>query len=164
MCPFPADLADKLAIPNNFNSFSDNGDVKDQRGGENNFLFTKEARLSYVRIMMDNCTKPYSYVKHLNFLDFTEFNLTNPVYVNFVRHPVDRIMSWYYYHRTPWHIIKFDPKKNESSLSSRHPPIKVRKQMKVKGAVPLCNLSVWEPRFGGFTWGRGPGWYHQGPV
>ena len=33
----------------------------------------------------------------------------------------------------------------------------------VKGA-PLCNLSVWEPRFGGFTWGWGPGWYHQVPV
>ena len=34
----------------------------------------------------------------------------------------------------------------------------------VKGAAPLCNLSVWEPRFGGFTWGWGPSWYHQGPV
>ena len=22
----------------------------------------------------------------------------------------------------------------------------------VKGAAPLCNLSVWEPRCGGFTW------------
>ena len=22
----------------------------------------------------------------------------------------------------------------------------------VKGAAPLCNLSLWEPRFGGFTW------------
>ena len=26
-------------------------------------------------------------------------------------------------------------------------------KVKVKGAAPLCNLSVWEPRFGGFTWG-----------
>ena len=25
-------------------------------------------------------------------------------------------------------------------------------QWQVKGAAPLCNLSVWEPRFGGFTW------------
>ena len=25
----------------------------------------------------------------------------------------------------------------------------------MKGAAPLCNLSVWEPRFGGFTWGWG---------
>ena len=36
--------------------------------------------------------------------------------------------------------------------------------LKVKGAAPLCNLSVWEPRFGEFTWGWGPGWYHQGPA
>ena len=35
-------------------------------------------------------------------------------------------------------------------------------QNKVKGAAPLCNLSVWEPIFGGFTWG--PGWYHQGQA
>ena len=21
-----------------------------------------------------------------------------------------------------------------------------------EGAAPLCNISVWEPRFGGFTW------------
>ena len=25
--------------------------------------------------------------------------------------------------------------------------------LEVKGAAPLCNLSVWEPRFGEFTWG-----------
>ena len=34
----------------------------------------------------------------------------------------------------------------------------------MKGAAPLGNLSVWEPRFGGFIRGWGPGWYHQGPV
>ena len=38
------------------------------------------------------------------------------------------------------------------------------KYPEVKGAATICNLSVWEPRFGGFTWGWGPGWYHQGPV
>ena len=25
-------------------------------------------------------------------------------------------------------------------------------QNRVKGAAPLCNISVWEPRFDGFTW------------
>ena len=34
----------------------------------------------------------------------------------------------------------------------------------VKGAAPLCNHSVGELRFGGFTWGWGPDWYYQGPV
>ena len=31
-------------------------------------------------------------------------------------------------------------------------------------AAPLCNLSVWEPRFGGFIWGWEPGWYHRGSA
>ena len=31
-----------------------------------------------------NMTIPFSYVKHINFLNFEEFNLTNPIYVNMV--------------------------------------------------------------------------------
>ena len=34
----------------------------------------------------------------------------------------------------------------------------------LKGVAPLCNTSVWEPRYGGFTWSWGPGWSHRGPV
>ena len=37
-------------------------------------------------------------------------------------------------------------------------------EVKVRGSAPLCDLSVWEPRFGGLTCGWEPGWYHQGPV
>ena len=33
----------------------------------------------------------------------------------------------------------------------------------VKGAAPLFNLSAWELRFGGFTWGWGPGWRQLAP-
>ena len=35
-----------------------------------------------------NVTTPYSYVKHINFINFEEFGLTNPIYINFVRHPI----------------------------------------------------------------------------
>ena len=35
---------------------------------------------------------------------------------------------------------------------------------RVKGAAPLRNLSVWEPRFGGFVWGWRPGWYRAADV
>ena len=76
-----------------------------QRGSENTFLGSIDARRVYRNIIVDNCTKPYSYVKHINFIDFTEFNLTQPIYVNFVRDPVDRIISWYYYTRYGSHQI-----------------------------------------------------------
>ena len=35
-----------------------------------------------------NVTTPYSYVKHINFINFEEFGRTNPIYINFVRHPI----------------------------------------------------------------------------
>ena len=36
----------------------------------------------------------------MNFLDTTEFNATNPIYINMVRHPIKRVISWYYYVRS----------------------------------------------------------------
>ena len=56
-----------------------------------------------------NFSRPFSYVKHLNFLDTTEFNLSMPIYINIVRHPVDRVYAWYYYIRAPWYVLKPRP-------------------------------------------------------
>ena len=63
--------------------------------------------------------KHFSYSKHMNFLNFEEFNRTNPVYVNMVRHPVERVISWYYYQRQSSYIIYKD-EKNETILKKRH--------------------------------------------
>lgn len=49
------------------------------------------------------------YSMHMNFINFTEFKLTRPIYINLVRDPIDRIISWFYYRRTPWvaaHMFK----------------------------------------------------------
>ena len=53
-----------------------------------------------------NCSeasKPLLYTRHQNFLDFKEFHPNDkkiqPIYFSFVRHPVERIVSWYYYVR-----------------------------------------------------------------
>ena len=43
---------------------------------------------------------PFCYEKHMHFLDTTEFNATNPIYINMVRHPIKRVISWYYYVRS----------------------------------------------------------------
>ena len=41
--------------------------------------------------------------RHQNYFDFSEFypndNKVQPIYFSFVRHPVERIISWYYYVR-----------------------------------------------------------------
>ena len=68
------------------------------RGYENIYLWRTEERRDYIKMLsVDSDTKmsrPFSYVKHINFLDLTELGYSNPVYVSFVRHPVDRVISW----------------------------------------------------------------------
>ncbi len=46
-----------------------------------------------------------SYYKHIHFIDYREFNRTNPIYINMVRHPVDRMLSWYYYIRSTKYLL-----------------------------------------------------------
>ena len=36
----------------------------------------------------------------MHFLDTTEFNAINPIYINMARHPIKRVLSWYYYVRS----------------------------------------------------------------
>ena len=39
------------------------------------------------------------------FCDF-RFNIAEPIYVNMVRDPVERVISWYYYVRAPWYFVE----------------------------------------------------------
>lgn len=50
--------------------------------------------------------EPSVYVKHVCYTNFTKFNLPTPIYVNLVRDPVERIISWYYYVRAPWYYVE----------------------------------------------------------
>lgn len=49
---------------------------------------------------------PTVYVKHVCYTNFTKFNLPTPIYVNLVRDPIERIISWFYYIRAPWYDLK----------------------------------------------------------
>ncbi|XP_030387993.1 heparan sulfate 2-O-sulfotransferase pipe-like [Scaptodrosophila lebanonensis] len=42
------------------------------------------------------------YVEHIPWIDFNDFNLPRPIYVNLVRDPVERVISWYYYVRNSY--------------------------------------------------------------
>ena len=86
-------------------------------------MFEENERKTYVEMLESSeeidGLKHFSYSKHMNFLNFEEFNRTNPVYVNMVRHPVERVISWYYYQRQSSYIIYKD-EKNETILKKRH--------------------------------------------
>ncbi|XP_023716100.1 heparan sulfate 2-O-sulfotransferase pipe [Cryptotermes secundus] len=49
---------------------------------------------------------PAVYVKHVCFTNFTQYGLPEPIYVNLVRDPVERVISWYYYVRAPWYYVE----------------------------------------------------------
>ncbi|CAH1801033.1 unnamed protein product, partial [Owenia fusiformis] len=42
---------------------------------------------------------PGIYIKHHDFINFTSYNTSQPVFINIIRHPVDRAISSYYYTR-----------------------------------------------------------------
>lgn len=95
-----------------YSFFSDSAKVKKERGSENTWL-NYEDRKTYALMLYNdtgvtNLTVPFSYVKHLNFLNFEEFNIINPIWVNMVRHPVERVVSWFYYTRQAWYLFIFN--------------------------------------------------------
>lgn len=84
----------------------------------NNFHFHRDAvqRLETIRLapdqqqelaeMITDLPTPSVYVKHVCYTNFTEFNLPSPIYINIVRDPVERVISWYYYVRAPWYYVE----------------------------------------------------------
>ena len=42
-------------------------------------------------------SKPMMILKHHTYLNFTEFGLEQPTYINVVRHPVSQFSSFYYF-------------------------------------------------------------------
>ncbi|XP_051861296.1 heparan sulfate 2-O-sulfotransferase pipe isoform X1 [Drosophila albomicans] len=45
------------------------------------------------------------FASHVNYLNFTKYEQPRPIYVNMVRDPVERVISWYYYIRAPWVFV-----------------------------------------------------------
>lgn len=56
--------------------------------------------------LVDVFRPPSVYVKHVCYVNFTQYNGTQPIYVNMVRDPVERVISWYYYVRAPWYFVE----------------------------------------------------------
>ncbi|XP_053954285.1 heparan sulfate 2-O-sulfotransferase pipe-like [Anastrepha ludens] len=80
---------------------------------KNNFVPYRNAPAKHNEILTDVETQreiveeligenePLSYVEHLNWINFTEFGQPKPIYINLVRHPIEKVISAYYYIRHP---------------------------------------------------------------
>ncbi|XP_069989574.1 heparan sulfate 2-O-sulfotransferase pipe-like isoform X2 [Penaeus vannamei] len=55
--------------------------------------------------LIDSFQPPAVYVRHVSYMNFTTFNKTQPLYINMVRDPVERVISWHYYVRASWYIV-----------------------------------------------------------
>ncbi|XP_011183221.2 heparan sulfate 2-O-sulfotransferase pipe isoform X2 [Zeugodacus cucurbitae] len=58
------------------------------------------------------------FVSHVNYLDFPKYGESRPIYVNMVRDPVERVISWYYYIRSPWIFV---PNRRKSNREMPNP-------------------------------------------
>ncbi|CAB3260005.1 unnamed protein product [Arctia plantaginis] len=84
----------------------------------NQFRFNRDAvqRVETIRLapvdqqilagLVSAYTPPASYIKHVCYTNFTRYGYPSPIYVNVVRDPVERVISWYYYVRAPWYYVE----------------------------------------------------------
>lgn len=54
----------------------------------------------------DNLTFLIAQNINANISAHVRFNLPQPIYMNVVRDPVERVISWYYYVRAPWYYVE----------------------------------------------------------
>ncbi|KAK4301262.1 hypothetical protein Pmani_026595 [Petrolisthes manimaculis] len=78
---------------------------KDRPQKVENIKLTEREQKRLVQLV-DVFRPPSVYVKHVCYINFTTFNVTQPLYVNMVRDPVERVISWYYYVRAPWYFVE----------------------------------------------------------
>ncbi|XP_030570083.1 heparan sulfate 2-O-sulfotransferase pipe-like [Drosophila novamexicana] len=62
------------------------------------YNFEEEAAFAEELIELE---EPSVYVEHTNWINFTAHDMPRPIYINLVRHPIQKVMSAYYYHRHP---------------------------------------------------------------
>jgi len=93
------ELLKQLSVKNNFHYHKD----KTQKVEQIKLPYSKEKMLSK---LVSGFEAPSVYAKHVCFSNFSKFDLDMPIYVNMVRDPVERVISWYYYIRAPWYFVE----------------------------------------------------------
>lgn len=93
------ELLKSLSIKNNFHYHKD----RTQKVETIKLTYNEEKKLAK---LVNSFQAPSVYVKHVCFSNFSRFDLPTPIYVNLVRDPVERVISWYYYVRAPWYFVE----------------------------------------------------------
>ena len=107
-------------------------DLMRKLGKKNGFSVEFKARrnelvtddLAGQKIEADNLLKsffPAIFVRHYSFIEFAKFggyDEWRPDWFNIVRHPVEKVISYFYYRRAPWKLVKLAIVIDEVAASS----------------------------------------------
>lgn len=92
-------LLKTLGKTHNFDVFTDGN----MNGGIMRSMPTERQQQEVEKVL--NRDEPGVFVSHMNWINFTEFGEPKPIYINMVRDPVERVISWFYYVRSPWIFV-----------------------------------------------------------
>lgn len=80
---------------------------------------TRSPREQMIQAVWVNDLDPGTiYIEHCNWLNFRRYQLKMPIYVNLVRDPVERMVSWYYYVRSSYRNAIFFRKNPNATIKS----------------------------------------------
>lgn len=65
-------------------------------------VLSAQEELEFAEEFIETLQAPAAYVEHANWINFTQFGLPKPIYINLIRHPIDKVISAYYYQRHPF--------------------------------------------------------------
>lgn len=92
-------LLKTLGKTHNYDVFTDGN----MNGGILRTMTKERQEIEVERVL--NRDDPGVFVSHMNWIDFSEFDEPKPIYINMVRDPVERVISWFYYIRSPWIFV-----------------------------------------------------------
>lgn len=93
------ELLRRLSIRNNFGFHQDNV----QRVETIRLAPDDQMALSS---LVSSYEPPGVFIKHVCFTNLSQYGYPEPIYINLVRDPVERVISWYYYVRAPWYYVE----------------------------------------------------------
>lgn len=103
------ELMRRLGKINGFVHARNKGSVKET------IMLPKEGQKSLLGDLLTR-PKPHVYSQHIAYINFTRFQMPRPIYINLVRDPIERIISWHYYVRARWYYNDMKAKLGEDAI------------------------------------------------
>ncbi|XP_059091459.1 heparan sulfate 2-O-sulfotransferase pipe-like [Tigriopus californicus] len=107
---------------------------------------TKENQRAHV-LDINKAPRPFSYHKHVYFINFETFGQKNPIWISMVRNPVEKLISRYYYNRNEKTYNKLMQKNsiNVAGLTESEWESNTADQC-IEKLLPECHFRIGTPR------------------